>query len=709
MKLKPHVERPIENTRLHMAELKRFKQLDLNHDGTVSLDEWREYMKREDPDATEEEVQATFYSMDENQDGEVQFEESIKHAAINIKRSIAALKSWNGDMATNTPGTLKGYYALTMYALFFGIFVYVVIEQLKIEDQYPIDQVVRNTLLDQDGAMSTIAAHEDFFNYLLADFDPKTQKFKEETYPNGGVFSTLFKDEHYNGEKLAPGDLGMLYQYNKLVGGVQISQKRGKLKECPPSSYALFYPTCYDKEEMITAEPCRATPGEYQDCKLVVQNTTRANKVCGTDDMKMQLDQSQTELYNQYLKDVKASQFGDRASLEKGKSKIVKESFEYRYDEEGGFVAWLSLADGPDLNRKKIQTLKDELWLDLYTREVSVKFIFYNGNAGTFSYVSISFTFNTYGMYNTYNPDYSSVQRRGSGGSRIEIGSLNMEPYITAEDHGRLGVELVFMIFVFYYVASLLFDVVLAIYHRKVYQFVEAYGLAYLVMDVANMSCHLAFIVYRIDILRHIICNPVRVPTPSYNLVFEELSTKRQEQLMINFWSILLGMLRFFKYYQFQPRLQVITYACGCCTYLYMLRVRVFLCMCVCMHVKCVHVCLKMRGTCICRHVSLFLAVFVGYACIDLKHDVCVYAGIHVVYSTHTHTHTHVIHTHKTHTHTHTHTYTHIISFSHTLYSLSRLSLSLARSSLFLSFCLQIVGKTLTAAAVHLFHFMVRK
>ena len=165
------------------------------------------------------------------------------------------------------------------------------------------------------------------------------------------------------------------------------------------------------------------------------------------------------------------------------------------------YAAWLSLADGPELNRQKIVALKDEMWLDLYTRKVEVKFIFYNGNMGTFSFVAIRFTFNTFGMYQSFNPGNSAVQKRGKGGSRIEIGSINMEPYITHEDYNRLVIEIIFMIFVFNYAASLIFDVVMAVYKsycdgslQEVFKFVKLYGAIYLCMDIANISCHVAFI-----------------------------------------------------------------------------------------------------------------------------------------------------------------------------------------------------------------------
>ena len=54
------------------------------------------------------------------------------------------------------------------------------------------------------------------------------------------------------------------------------------------------------------------------------------------------------------------------------------------------------------------------------------------------------------GMYTSFDPGAASVQKRGKGGTRISIGTLNMEPYMTNEDFNRLTLELVFMIRVFF-------------------------------------------------------------------------------------------------------------------------------------------------------------------------------------------------------------------------------------------------------------------
>ena len=187
--------------------------------------------------------QAETESLDALEDGGEEVEEPVR---INIKRTIVALQRWNGNLNTGDAGTVKGYYALAFYAFFFAIFTYVVIEQLKVPNQYNIDYVVRHELLDQDGALNAVTTHGDFFDYLLSDFDGDLGEFDGESWPTGGILGTLFSNEVYNGDPVLPSDLGMLFQYNKLIGGVLITQTRGQEEACKPSAYKLFYNKCYD-------------------------------------------------------------------------------------------------------------------------------------------------------------------------------------------------------------------------------------------------------------------------------------------------------------------------------------------------------------------------------------------------------------------------------------------------------------------------------
>ena len=78
------------------------------------------------------------------------------------------------------------------------------------------------------------------------------------------------------------------------------------------------------------------------------------------------------------------------------------------------------------------------------------------------------------------------------------------------------------------------------------------------VVDIVNYACYISFIYYRVQVINKSVCNPVFVPANSYLTIFEEIFVIQQQQLTINFISILIGIGRFFKYYQFQPRLQIV-------------------------------------------------------------------------------------------------------------------------------------------------------
>jgi hypothetical protein len=77
---------------------------------------------------------------------------------------------------------------------------------------------------------------------------------------------------------------------------------------------------------------------------------------------------------------------------------------------------------------------------------------------------------------------YSFVARE------INAGTLNMEPYLTAEDFNRLGVEIVFMVMAFYYILTFIFDLLAHAARGNLLLWSEKYGMAYIVMDCANFG-----------------------------------------------------------------------------------------------------------------------------------------------------------------------------------------------------------------------------
>ena len=381
--------------------------------------------------------------------------------------------------------------------------------------------------------------------------------FDDQTYPNGGLLRTLFDAKLYNGREKPSAERDTLFSLNKLVGGLLITQDRSDKTLCEPSPYSLYYDSCY-RDNLKTAEPCGADHGHYANCPLVRQNSTRQSKECGAEDMMLGLDTSHLKLHEEYKIAYEASKFGrwreapDQSMMDVD---LVKSSFEYRYD-NFGYSAWLSVADGYETNRKKVQQLKQNLWLDLSTRRIKFKFMFYNGNFGTFTFVAVSLNFNQYGTFKTTGS--------GRGDPIVTTGTFNMEPYITQDDFWRLSFELIYIFMVFYFLLGVLFDFVCAIGSsltvrslKPVCNWIDSIGILHILMDLTIFGCHLGFIFIRFRIIQKIICNPVYVPMIRYNEVLEDLDQMARIELQINFWSVVLGMFRFLTYYQFQPRLQI--------------------------------------------------------------------------------------------------------------------------------------------------------
>lgn len=201
---------------------------------------------QEDQEAEVARRQATLRNIE---DGGVADYDDLPPLHINLKRTIGDLERW--------PGLIKDYSALTSYFLFCVVFMglvvfqvnsratptsachrlpcarsfvwtllagilthitdMAVVVQLDVPTQYEIDHMVRHRLLDQEGALAAITNHGDVFNYLLKDFDGDLGEFTDE---DGGVFGTLFEAEYYNGDPIIGEDVGFLFSFNKLIGGL---------------------------------------------------------------------------------------------------------------------------------------------------------------------------------------------------------------------------------------------------------------------------------------------------------------------------------------------------------------------------------------------------------------------------------------------------------------------------------------------------------
>jgi hypothetical protein len=367
-------------------------------------------------------------------------------------------------------------------------------------------QALREKVVDEGGELQEVSTLKDFFTYL------------EET-----IFANLFPAKWYNDEPLstAKDELGYVLSYNKLVGGLLITQQRGMIKPyCKEpyvasvrSSYETFYPTCFDDANIanfVTPEQRKQFPigknREHPRMKWTPQDpgpgwltmvpwslTLQKNNVTNllevvelepTPPLQVNASRSDPATKDYYTAFTYSMPSNTRRPIN-GFWNDAWFGKKEPQESDGSFRAFLKLSDGTRFNLQKIEFLKQNLWLDRFTREVNIKFTVYNGMLSMFTFVSISFGYSNTGVFVPFNTN---------GGTYVKIKSINMEPYRLgqranctstwtpegnatcyakhardpdmlkqcdrcipglAKDELQLALELIFMIWMFYDVVSL--------------------------------------------------------------------------------------------------------------------------------------------------------------------------------------------------------------------------------------------------------------
>jgi hypothetical protein len=267
-------------------------------------------------------------------------------------------------------------------------------------------------------------------------------------------------------------------------------------------------------------------------------------------------------------------------------------------EDDASYRVFLALSDGSTTNNNQVQFLKDQLWLDKFTREVNIKFALYNGMLGMFTFVNIKFGFSLTGAYRDFDT---------KGGTKVQIKSINMEPYRlrqrtnctlgwTLDNNGscyekngvnaprlcrkcsrgkvmdeiQLACEVVMMIWIFYEIAGLMIRIVScslvgwADKEAEERAGIMKQGLRSLVtdlwfyVDILNYILFLLWIAIRTSLVILLVSNSIKVPTNQYEMVLEYAYKITNKQLMFNFANVVLCLLRMFKFYRFQPRLAIV-------------------------------------------------------------------------------------------------------------------------------------------------------
>ena len=207
----------------------------------------------------------------------------------------------------------------------------------------------------------------------------------------------------------------------------------------------------------------------------------------------------------------------------------VKDSFEFNFT-TGSFRVFLDLAKGTAFNLKKIDHLRKMRWLDRQTRDLTLKFTFYNGNYRRFAFAQVNFKFDQGGQYVRYDDESAGVQKLVPGGISVATSSVLMEPYIVPEDFVRLGLEIVLMIWTFFYIANFIRSIIVAAISFKLKEHLSSW----MILDATNYICFILFFIMRINLINYVVNNMVEVPTNSYQPVFQIAAGMTKTQLKVD-------------------------------------------------------------------------------------------------------------------------------------------------------------------------------
>jgi hypothetical protein len=385
------------------------------------LQKFQAFMKPKHPLHEEEEANT---SSDEDSLDKVvktieldQDDEAPPARKYNVVQSLANISDWS-EIKT-------GYWKLLSFTVFVAVFFTMLVLQVDIETGFNVDLALRQGLIAQADTVDSLMTNTQLWSYLYSaqaggtgGKKKKKKKKKRSRAKKGGgggagavdkgMLQLLFDEQWYGPTTPAmPAyNLGFVLLFNKLVGGVMLTQTRNPAQPCSQSSiYKNFYSVCQGSGGDDTA-PFSVFQGHDDWCS----NVTKAPSPY---------------------------------------SELMMTAFCYN-DTLGSYSQFLPVSNGYDLNGQVLAAMRAGSWTDQYTSSMSVKFATYNSNANLFTFVVATFAF-------------------GVGGVIIQpvdivVQSVKVEQYVQPLDFIRLGFELVFLAFVGAYWADFINGLVNAVW-----------------------------------------------------------------------------------------------------------------------------------------------------------------------------------------------------------------------------------------------------
>jgi len=215
----------------------------------------------------------------------------------------------------------------------------------------------------------------------------------------------------------------------------------------------------------------------------------------------------------------------------------------FKYSEQyGGHALFLSVAKNPTEVHETLAKARDQLWLDKSTRKVTIKFASYNGELRLFSFAAIEFFFGLGG--------------RMTDRTKVTVESAHMELYETKQDLVLMALELLLLVLIYQQVAAEVLDFKDTVSEKGLRGYFNS---IWNYLDIISLSLISAVSVLRLIYVVFVLRSSINLPSSKYESSIEESSEKLGVMMFFSTLFILVTILRLFKFFEFQPRMNIIS------------------------------------------------------------------------------------------------------------------------------------------------------
>jgi len=380
----------------------------------------------------------------------------------------------------------KLYYNLAIYLFFLFIFCMINFQMIDIHKSFEQNDVLKELLIWEEFPYNFDPSINSLSGPMIEKnaYDVKTHEELLE-WIEGPFFENVYSNEYYN--DLPKNNSFLLGGFNKIINQIQIRQNRVKIKECP--SYIL---------------------NEKYHCSYEYSKNNEEKNI-------WKLSNHTYKFYNNMSNMYGISGFG------------------YDYG-NGGYQIILPLNKIEAL--KKINEIKDNLWIDYQTRTISINLNIYNPNTNLINVIRILF----------------ELTENGRIDLLLRFYTMPYTIYKTLMGRFMFSGQIFYLLFILYYIWEEIIDIKLS---NNLCQYILDF---WNIIDIINLIMHMITIVAYVNWLQdfNIIDDQKILLQHNKYIDLFDLAQKYYTIAVFSAFNAFIGFLKIFKYLQLSHRLNIL-------------------------------------------------------------------------------------------------------------------------------------------------------